>query len=298
MNRIYSLRYSAVTSGFIAVSELATRCTCRVAGKMLLKATSLLLLLLLISGSSGASTVSSEIDYQIFRDFAENKGMFHPMATDIAIYNKHGELVSTRNKGAMPDFSSVNVKSVPGVATLINPQYVASVKHNGGYYGVRFGDGENYYSIVDRNEHDSVDFHAPRLDKLVTEVVPATVTSASKADIVDLPRKFSAFYRLGSGVQYIQDVEGNEIQLVGGYSYLTGGTLPAWPYSYNTSSIRIWVGDNVNNLDVMASIGQAGDSGSPLFGWNETQGQWEFIGVYYAVLLKSKNELFNLIPQV
>lgn len=223
MNRIYSLRYSAVALGFIAVSELTTKCICRVAGKMHLKATSLLLLLLLISGSSGASIVSAEIDYQIFRDFAENKGMFHPGATDIAIYNKQGELVGTLNKGVMPDFSSVNVKSVPGVATLINPQYVASVKHNGGYNSVRFGDGENYYSIVDRNEHDSVDFHAPRLDKLVTEVVPATVTSASQAEIQD-SSKFSAFYRLGSGVQYIQDVEGNEIRLVGGYSYLTGGT--------------------------------------------------------------------------
>lgn len=290
------MRYSAVALGFIAVSELTTKCICRVAGKMHLKATSLLLLLLLISGSSGASIVSAEIDYQIFRDFAENKGMFHPGATDIAIYNKQGELVGTLNKGAMPDFSSVNVKSVPGVATLINPQYVASVKHNGGYNSVRFGDGENYYSIVDRNEHDSVDFHAPRLDKLVTEVVPATVTSASKTEILD-SSKFSAFYRLGSGSQYIQDTEGSKTQLGGAYSYLTGGTLPAWPRSYNASSIRIWVGKNVNDLDadVMTSFGQAGDSGSPLFVWNETQGQWELTGVLYGG--NSTITVYTFIPQ-
>ncbi|HFI3975355.1 TPA: ESPR-type extended signal peptide-containing protein, partial [Escherichia coli] len=30
MNRIYSLRYSAVARGFIAVSEFARKCTCRV----------------------------------------------------------------------------------------------------------------------------------------------------------------------------------------------------------------------------------------------------------------------------
>ncbi|HBA6811825.1 TPA: autotransporter outer membrane beta-barrel domain-containing protein, partial [Escherichia coli] len=176
MNRIYSLRYSAVARGFIAVSEFARKCTCRVTGKKHLKAAALLLSPLLLSGPAGASIVSAEIDYQIFRDFAENKGAFRPGATDIAIYNKRGELVGTLNKAAMPDFSSVNVKSNPGVATLINPQYVASVKHNGGYKNVSFGDGENRYNIVDRNEHGSQDFHAPRLDKLVTEVIPASVT--------------------------------------------------------------------------------------------------------------------------
>ena len=36
----------------------------------------------------------------------------------------------------MVDFSSVNVSSNPGVATLINPQYIASVKHNKGYQSV------------------------------------------------------------------------------------------------------------------------------------------------------------------
>lgn len=170
MNRIYSLRYSAVARGFIAVSEFARKCTCRVTGKKHLKAAALLLSPLLLSGPAGASIVSAEIDYQIFRDFAENKGAFRPGATDIAIYNKRGELVGTLNKAAMPDFSSVNVKSNPGVATLINPQYVASVKHNGGYKNVSFGDGENRYNIVDRNEHGSQDFHAPRLDKLVNRL--------------------------------------------------------------------------------------------------------------------------------
>ena len=86
----------------------------------------------------------------------------------------------------MVDFSSVNVSSNPGVATLINPQYIASVKHNKGYQSVSFGDGQNSYHIVDRNEHSSSDLHTPRLDKLVTEVAPATVTSSSTADILNL----------------------------------------------------------------------------------------------------------------
>ncbi len=295
MNRIYSLRYSAVARGFIAVSEFARKCTCRVTGKKHLKAAALLLSPLLLSGPAGASTVSAEIDYQIFRDFAENKGAFRPGATDIAIYNKQGELVSTLNKAAMPDFSSVNVKSNPGVATLINPQYVASVKHNGGYTNVSFGDGENRYNIVDRNEHSSLDFHAPRLDKLVTEVAQATVTSASQAEILN-PSQFTAFYRLGSGKQYVQDADGNQIYISGSYSYLTGGLHPTSFYSHGgTTGIQIYLGGNINDYEAMTSFDQPGDSGSPLFGWNTASGQWELVAVYSA-LGGGTNLIYKLVP--
>ncbi|MCV5682060.1 hypothetical protein OFN25_30410, partial [Escherichia coli] len=80
------------------------------------------------------------------------------------------------DKAPMPDFSSVDVNLK--VSTLISPQYIVSVKHNGSYNNVRFGTSN--YSIVDRNNHPSAnrDFHNPRLNKLVTDVVPATVTNA------------------------------------------------------------------------------------------------------------------------
>ncbi|ENT2734520.1 S6 family peptidase [Escherichia coli] len=279
MNRIYSLCYSAVARGFIAVSEFARKCTCRVAGKKYLKAAALLLSPLLLSSPAGASIVSAEIDYQIFRDFAENKGMFRPGGTDIAIYNKQGELVGTLNKAAMPDFSSVNVKSHPGVATLINPQYIASVKHNGGYKNVSFGDGENRYNIVDRNEHGSQDFHAPRLDKLVTEVIPVSVTEeGQKTNAYANTERYTAFYRVGSGTQYIKDESGNVTQISGAYSYLTGGTVGA-PSSSN-NIIASSPGNVFNPVNgPLSSYGAAGDSGSPLFAYDSWQNKWVIVGV-------------------
>ncbi|WP_157913737.1 S6 family peptidase, partial [Escherichia coli] len=102
------------------------------------------------------------------------KGLFVPGATDIPVYDKDGKLVGRLDKAPMADFSSV---SSNGVATLVSPQYIVSVKHNGGYQSVSFGNGKNTYSLVDRNNHSSVDFHAPRLNKLVTEVIPSAVTS-------------------------------------------------------------------------------------------------------------------------
>ncbi len=135
MNRVYSLRYSAVARGFIAVSEFARKCVQKQIRRLV--PVPLLLASGLFSAGSLAGTVNNGLAYQLFRDFAENKGMFHPGATDIAIYNKQGELVGTLDKTAMPDFSSVD--SEIGVATLVNPQYIVSVKHNVGYTNVSFG---------------------------------------------------------------------------------------------------------------------------------------------------------------
>ncbi len=295
MNRIYSLRYSSVARGFIAVSEFARKCTCRVTGKKHLKAAALLLSPLLLSSPAGASIVSAEIDYQIFRDFAENKGMFHPGATNIAIYNKQGELVGTLDKAAMPDFSAVDSKL--GVATLINPQYIASVKHNGGYKNISFGDGENLYNIVDRNEHGSQDFHVPRLDKLVTEVVPTTVTEeGQKRDAYKNTERYTAFYRLGSGVQYIKDRDGNITRLDGAYSYLTGGTVGQAVLSDHT------IVNNPGNLfnsvnGPLASYGTPGDSGSPLFAYDSVLKKWVIVGVLRAYAGETgQTSWFTVIP--
>ncbi|HFP5150766.1 TPA: S6 family peptidase [Escherichia coli] len=278
MNRIYSLRYSAVARGFIAVSEFARRCTCRIAGKNL-KSAALLLSLLLLSGSSCASIVSAEIDYQIFRDFAENKGTFRPGAKEIAIYNKQGELAGTLDKAAMPDFSAVD--SEIGVATLISPQYIASVKHNKGYKNVSFGDGDNHYNIVDRNEHGSLDFHVPRLDKVVTEVIPANIRALSQPEVFDTS-KFTTFYRLGSGNQLIQSINGDKIQISGAYNYLTGGLIPASYFPYGNTGIQNSMGENINKYGVMASFSMPGDSGSPIFGWDDINKQWILTAVHAA----------------
>lgn len=92
-----------------------------------------------------AGIVRSDIAYQIYRDFAENKGLFVPGATDIPVYDKDGKLVGRLDKAPMADFSSV---SSNGVATLVSPQYIVSVKHNGGYQSVSFGNGKIHIPLL------------------------------------------------------------------------------------------------------------------------------------------------------
>ncbi|TJA96719.1 autotransporter outer membrane beta-barrel domain-containing protein (plasmid) [Escherichia coli] len=281
MNRIYSLRYSSVARGFIAVSEFARKCNLKSVGRLRLPV--LLLTSVLFSAGGFAGTVNNELGYQLFRDFAENKGMFRPGATNIAIYNKQGELVGTLDKAAMPDLSSVNSGS--GVATLINPQYIASVKHNGGYTNVSFGDSENRYNIVDRNNATSLDFHAPRLDKLVTEVAPTAVTAqGAVAGAYKDKERYPVFYRLGSGTQYIKNSNGQLTQVGGAYSWLTGGTVGSLSSYQNGEMISTSSGlvfDYQLN-GAMPIYGEAGDSGSPLFAFDTVQNKWVLVGVLTA----------------
>ncbi|WP_075843286.1 S6 family peptidase [Escherichia coli] len=281
MNRIYSLRYSSVARGFIAVSEFSRKCTLKSVRRLRLPV--LLLTPVLFSAGGLAGTVNNELGYQLFRDFATNKGLFRPGAADIAIYNKQGEFVGTLDKAAMPDFSSVDSKI--GVATLINPQYIASVKHNGGYTNVSFGDSENRYNIVDRNNAPSLDFHAPRLDKLVTEVAPTAVTAqGAVAGAYKDKERYPVFYRLGSGTQYIKNSNGQLTQVGGAYSWLTGGTVGSLSSYQNGEMISTSSGlvfDYQLN-GAMPIYGEAGDSGSPLFAFDTVQNKWVLVGVLTA----------------
>ncbi|END7905262.1 autotransporter outer membrane beta-barrel domain-containing protein, partial [Escherichia coli] len=295
MNKIYALKYCYITNTVKVVSELARR-ICKGSarrGKRLSVLSSLALSALLPS-IAVASVVSGSNPYQTYRDFAENKGQFQAGATNIPIFNKNGELVGHLDKAPMIDFSSVNVGSNSGVATLINPQYVASVKHNGGYQNVSFGDGQNRYNIVDRNGHSSQDFHAPRLDKLVTEVSPMAVTNLSRTEILN-PSQYSAFYRIGSGDQYIQDAQGQKHWVYDGYSYLTGGVLPTSFSPRGSDAIQVNMGGNLSNHSVIPNFIQPGDSGSPLFGWNTAKERWELVGV--ARSIAGANIIYQLIPQ-
>ncbi|WP_274538612.1 S6 family peptidase, partial [Escherichia coli] len=294
MNKVYSLKYYPVTGDLIAVSELASR----VIKKACRRLTHILLagipaVCLYYPQISQAGIVRSDIAYQIYRDFAENKGLFVPGATDIPVYDKDGKLVGRLDKAPMADFSSV---SSNGVATLVSPQYIVSVKHNGGYQSVSFGNGKNTYSLVDRNNHSSVDFHAPRLNKLVTEVIPSAVTSeGTRANAYKDTERYTAFYRVGSGTQYIQTPEGKREHLSGAYSYLTGGTIGPLNSSGNGGRVTASSGKIFDSgQGPLGNHGRPGDSGSPLFAYDALQKNWVLVGV-----LTGGNETianWNVIP--
>ncbi|HHV6876581.1 TPA: adhesion and penetration autotransporter Hap [Haemophilus influenzae] len=231
------------------------------------------------------------IDYQYYRDFAENKGKFTVGAKNIEVYNKNGNLVGTSmTKAPMIDFSVV---SRNGVAALVGDQYIVSVAHNVGYTNVDFGaEGQNpdqhrfTYKIVKRNNynHDAKhryldDYHNPRLHKFVTDAAPIDMTSHMDGNKYADKEKYPERVRVGSGDQYWDDDQNNRTYLSDGYNYLTGGNTYNQSgrgdgYSYVRGDIRK-VGD-YGPLPIASSFG---DSGSPMFIYDAETQKWLINGV-------------------
>ncbi|EOX8527349.1 S6 family peptidase [Salmonella bongori] len=283
MNKIYALKYSVRQGALVPVSELATHVKKSSRTGLIKKIIPSLLINTILLGysvSSLASVVRYDLPYQTIRDFSENKGQFTPGSLNIPIYNKTDAIIGYLNKAPMPDFSSANHQSA--VATLVSPQYIVSVKHNGGYQSVSFGDGENKYRLVDRNNQPGRDFHAPRLNKLVTEVEPSLMTqSGMVSGAYSDKNRYPTFYRIGSGTQEIKQTDGQIISLSGAYNYLTGGTAGSLGSYAQGQMISANTNKQLYNLaqGPMGTHPRSGDSGSPLFAYDSVLQQWVIVGV-------------------
>ncbi|PPE07457.1 autotransporter outer membrane beta-barrel domain-containing protein, partial [Escherichia coli] len=219
-----------------------------------------------------ASTVSAEIPYQTFRDFAENKGVFTPGVTGIEIKDNNGNAVGTLDV-PMIDFSSVSRR---GSLTLLSQGYGVSAKHGGlgDVNNASFGYDKNNYTVVKNNKHSGLDFSLHRFSKLITEAAPADINISGQ---LSDSSQYTAFYRAGAGTQYIKERSGKQTHIPG--TFLTGGTVGTPWYSGN-NLISSSPGDTYNKSQgPLASYGQMGDSGSPLFAYDSLSEKWYLAGV-------------------
>lgn len=233
------------------------------------------------------------IDYQYYRDFAENKGKFTVGAKNIEVYNKNGNLVGTSmTKAPMIDFSVV---SRNGVAALVGDQYIVSVAHNGGYNSVDFGaEGPNpdqhrfTYQIVKRNNYQAWerkhpydgDYHMPRLHKFVTEAEPVGMTTNMDGKVYADRENYPERVRIGSGRQYWRTDKDEETNVhssyyvSGAYRYLTAGNTHTQSGNGNGT---VNLSGNVvspNHYGPLPTGGSKGDSGSPMFIYDAKKKQW------------------------
>ncbi|MCK8945583.1 autotransporter domain-containing protein [Haemophilus influenzae] len=202
-----------------------------------------------------AALVRDDVDYQIFRDFAENKGKFSVGATNVEVRDKNNHSLGNALPNGIPmiDFSVVDVNK--RIGTLVDPQYIVSVKHahqymNDFYFGHYNGhrdvsDDENKYTVVTQNNVNPNegwhvdkrldDYNMPRLNKFVTEVAPTTPTLAGDdLETYKDKERYLSFVRVGAGTQFVYKkgadyVENNthnsDIKLLtDAYRYAIGGT--------------------------------------------------------------------------
>ena len=240
-----------------------------------------------------AGIVRNDIDYQYFRDFAENKGQFFIGNHDIDIRNKAGQSIGTMMQNGIPmiDFSPVSHRW--GVATLVGDQYVVSVAHNGRYQDVDFGseghnpDAHRYsYQLVQRNNYPegtkyNADYHTPRLNKFVTETAPIEMVKDLNGDVYSDVNKYPMRVRMGAGLQFTRNQDGSNVAMSGvyAYNYLTGGNAFI---GQGTENGLMNLGGELmqkNAYGPMPIIGSSGDSGSPLFVYDKEKGKWLLNGV-------------------
>ena len=244
-----------------------------------------------LSPMTFAGQVYSGVDYQYFRDFAENKGKFTPGAQNIEVVNKKGESIGTMMQNApMIDFSVV---SRNGVAALVGDQYIVSVAHNVGYSGVDFGmEGSNPdqhrfgYNIVKRHNYKNdsthpymTDYHNPRLAKFVTEAAPIEMAPKMQGSTYSDLEKYPMRVRIGSGRQVVRDAQDKDTEVSGAYHYRTAGNtfMQGWA---NNGEVSL-SGDvrYPNQYGPLPISGSGGDSGSPMFIYDKTAGKWLLNGV-------------------
>ena len=246
-----------------------------------------------IASQAWAGHTYAGIDYQYYRDFAENKGKFTAGARNIDVYHKNGNLIGTvLTKAPMIDFSVV---STNGVAALVGDQYIVSVAHNGGYRSVEFGEEGNNpdqhrfsYQIAKRNNYKpgqyAGDYHMPRLHKFVTEAEPSEMTESMNGNNYNDLNKYPTRVRIGSGKQWRRT---DEQQAKGQYSTwiqdayhwrIGGNTLPQSSTGNGTVNLS---GDPTkpNHYGPLPISGSFGDSGSPMFIYDAEKQKWLINGV-------------------
>ncbi|EAW1478425.1 hypothetical protein CJ750_25900, partial [Salmonella enterica subsp. enterica] len=146
--------------------------------------------------------------------------------------------------------------------------------------GIKFGD--TLYKGVDHNYDKSLDQQYLRLSKMVVESAPANMIPSAPDDFSELNKKsrFPLFARLGSGTQYL-DMGTYGYRISGGYAYLTGGISDNIDLFNNYNGKWAgWQGAIGNPGKQLPNAGEVtpGDSGSPLFGWDNKTQRWEAIG--------------------
>lgn len=231
-----------------------------------------------------------DIDVQEYRDFAENLGRYSVGLTNIPVYKMDGSL-SGYLDFAMPDFGMV---ANYGYSTLVAPSYVASARHNTGYQSVGFGKGAQYgatYKLINRNESplSDIDFHLPRLNKVVTDAGPIETVNKTEIRKGDTSR-YSWYTRIGGGTQsQVSEDQTEQITLSGAYNWVSGGTINSGTVTTPSGTLRAIDYGPDNPLTSPLAIGtMAGDSGSPIMVYDEVDKVWKIAGVLHGAVVNDQ----------
>ncbi|MFC0139330.1 S6 family peptidase, partial [Erwinia mallotivora] len=164
--------------------------------------------------------------------------------------------------------------------------------------------GMSSYKLINRNNHSSLDFHIPRLNKVVTDATPVAIIG--KSDFLsNYKSRYRWYTRVGAGAQtQVNEEETKRVSLAAAYKWKTGGTISTENLRSISSGshLRYYNLGPDSAFTTPLSIGTGGgDSGSPVFAWDEVDEQWKLVAVHRGYDLDNgvyqKRAIAVYIPQ-
>ena len=241
-----------------------------------------------------AGTIRHDYALTLYKDFATNSGMFAAGATDVQYYHTDGSAGGTI--AVMPNLSGFlyyhgkknadgSGSAGNGGAGLIGPQFIASAFHVGipteGSVITFFPGTDkaiNSYSGAGYTSH-GYDQILIRLDKIVTETTYNPLATDS-AFIRSLSSGNVDVYRLGTGQPFVAGENGGNTLLsqdgipIGGVARITYVNENFNTTGNNRIVMRLYKSDD----DMLGTITEGGDSGSPLYAYNAATRRFEYVG--------------------
>lgn len=264
------------------------------------------------SGTASGMTRHPDVSLLTYCDFGQNLGRFSVAQLNALQRTLAADGVRLSYTGGQPDqvlpypmidfraqgdngaFAAVGHNAIVTVAHNGVQQPTFSARHLGNdkavhYSGIEFRSSENNAFLL----QPLCDFKITRLSKLITDVTPAVMHPARKFGA----REGKLMFRAGSGTQFaaVRQADGTVKQelMAAPYIYITGGVTAAresgdanWisrPPKLSDDSMAWlnytrWEPDMVSPAAPLPYAGQEGDSGSPVWGWNEDTARYELIG--------------------
>ena len=257
------------------------------------------------TSTAEASIMHPDAYLQTYTDFGQNKGRYtmtsnallnhlRELAGGIQITYKDGTSYTIPIAQGMINFAGTDDN---GAQAAVAPNFTATVLHNGSInasFSERVIGAEHAvnYSTIDIRGSDVFrlalsdhDYMLQRQSKIVTDAIYNPLTTLPHAEAQDLEDQFA--YHSGAGTMAVYDKESNSaVGLTDAYVYITGSInkiAAAYESKENTTNLQIEHRTNFNNsltagsTSPLPNVIRAGDSGSPIFIYNSSTGQYEYI---------------------
>lgn len=264
----------------------------------------------------------SQVSLLTYTDFGQNRGRYsvgnvnallqhiREVEGGVRINYQDGRAPYTMQHG-MIDFAA---QCDGGFSAIIGYNFDATVKHNGinnnTYTGNHIGrENAIHYKaieIIDNGTFSDVfayvpsnDYRVTRQSKLATDVYGTSVYGQnSREDWDDLRGNLtgSLIYRAGSGNMQVADLDGSVTGLAMAYTFITGGISSITDmYEFKTEGgCKVFFPFNAASSGISASAPLPdkplkGDSGSPVYIWNDKTERYEYLGAFQSIPTNGSN---------